>query len=94
MTDTLILATEVRGYLSRVSKEHHSRKRRQCDWWCAACGGQYDWCEAHRVLTIQASCRLEDTLGVQSARSASGNLRQHDQRLEALGELAEGRELY
>ena len=28
---------------------------------CAPCGGQYDWREARRGLTIQASCRPEDT---------------------------------
>ena len=35
--------------------------RRQCEWWWAVCGGQYDWREADMVLTIQASCRPEDT---------------------------------
>ena len=31
-----------------------------CDWWCAACGWQYDWLKANTVLTIQASCRPEN----------------------------------
>ena len=35
--------------------------RRQCDCWCAVCGGQYDWREGDGALTIQASCRPEDT---------------------------------
>ena len=29
-------------FLWLVSNAHKSRQRRQCDWWCAACGGQYD----------------------------------------------------
>ena len=41
-------------------KNHKSRKRRLCDWWCVACGGQFDWREGNTVLTTQASCRLED----------------------------------
>ena len=30
-----------------VSKRHQSRQRRRCDWWCAACGEQYDWRESN-----------------------------------------------
>ena len=25
---------------------------KQCNWWCAACGGQYKWRDANRVLVI------------------------------------------
>ena len=32
--------------------------KRQCNWWCAACGGEYDWLEADKILTIQASCTI------------------------------------
>ena len=32
-------------------------KRRQRDWWRAACGGPHNWREANRVLTIEASRR-------------------------------------
>ena len=39
-------------------KRHQSWTRRQCDWWCVACGGQYVWREANSVLTIQASDQL------------------------------------
>ena len=26
---------------------------KQCNWWCAACGGQCDWKNPNRVLVIQ-----------------------------------------
>ena len=33
----------------------NNRKKKQCSWWCAACGGQYDWRAPNRVLVIQDS---------------------------------------
>ena len=51
----------IEDFIWQLSKGHHCRKKSLCSWWCGACGGQYDWREANSVLTIQASCRLEDT---------------------------------
>ena len=31
----------------------NNRKEKQCSWWCAACGGQYDWRAPNKVLVIQ-----------------------------------------
>ena len=28
----------------------NNRKKKQCSWWCAACGGQYDWRAPNRLL--------------------------------------------
>ena len=39
-------------YIWWVSSEHGEK---QCGWWCAACGGQYDWRAPNRVLVIQDS---------------------------------------
>ena len=33
----------------------NNRKQEQCIWWCAACGGQYDWRAPNRILVIQVS---------------------------------------
>ena len=52
---------ERRLFIGCVSKGHQTKMRRQCEWWWAVCGGQYDWREADMVLTIQANCRPEDT---------------------------------
>ena len=30
-------------------------EKKQCIWWCAACGGQYDWKAPNRVLVVQDS---------------------------------------
>ena len=41
-----------------VSSEHgdgKKKKTRQCNWWCAACGGQHDWRVPNRVSVIQDS---------------------------------------
>ena len=34
---------------------NHSKKNKQCNWWCAACGGQYVWRAPNRLLAIQDS---------------------------------------
>ena len=64
-----------------VQEHHPSGKRRP------ACGGQYDWREAIRVLTIQANCRPEDTSS-QGTRATSRRLRQYNCRVEVACELA------
>ena len=30
-------------------------KKKQCNWWCAACVGQYDWRNSNRILVILLS---------------------------------------
>ena len=32
-----------------------NKKMKQCNWWCAACGGQYDCRNRNRVLVFQDS---------------------------------------
>ena len=41
----------------------------QCNWWCAACGGQCDWRNPNRILVMQDSTdRREATVfGVHAA---------------------------
>ena len=34
-------------------------RKKQCNWWCAACSSQYDWRAANRFLVIQDSVILE-----------------------------------
>ena len=50
-TDTR-LKTTPGGCLQGIGKK-------QCNWWCAACGGQYDWGNRNGILVIQDSldCR-------------------------------------
>ena len=40
-------------YIWWVSTGHgdgNNRKKRNCSWWCAACGGQYEWRAPNRIL--------------------------------------------
>ena len=42
------LKTQSGGFLTR-----HGKK--QCNWWCAACGGQHNWRHPNRILVVQDS---------------------------------------
>ena len=45
-------------YIWWVSTEHgdvHKKEKRQCNWWCAACGGQHDRRNPDRILVIRDS---------------------------------------
>ena len=33
---------------------------KQCSWWCAACGGQYEWRSPNRTLVIQDNMNRRD----------------------------------
>ena len=34
---------------------NNKTKKKQCNWWCAACGGRYVWRNPNRILLIQDS---------------------------------------
>ena len=41
----IVIASRFEGYIWLVSSGHgdgNKKKKKQCNWWCAACGGQYD----------------------------------------------------
>ena len=43
-------------YIWWVSTGHgdgNNRKKKHCNWWCAACGGQYEWRAPNRILVVQ-----------------------------------------
>ena len=42
----------IEDYTWWVSSGH---VKKQCNWWCAACGGQYNWRHPNRILVIQES---------------------------------------
>ena len=46
----------VDDYIWWVSTGHgdgNNRKKKHCNWWCAACGGQYEWRAPNRILVVQ-----------------------------------------
>ena len=56
----------------------NNRKKKQCNWWCAACGGQYDWRAPNRFLVIQDSTDPREAKVLSSTRCTARNLRQLD----------------
>ena len=42
-------------YIWWVSMGHgddNNRKKKHCNWWCAVCGGQYEWRAPNRILVV------------------------------------------
>ena len=58
-----------------VSSGHgdgNNRKKKHCNWWCAACGGQHEWRAPKRILVVQNRSQRRQIERLQSARSAVG----------------------
>ena len=79
-------------YIWWVSSQHgegNNRTKKQCKWWCAACGGQHDWSAPNGVLVIQDSTDSRDAIVFSSSCGTAGYLRKPDQCAEALDKPAE-----
>ena len=78
------------GYIWWVSMVHgdgSKNKKKQCDWWCAACGGQDNWRAPNRVLVMQDSAGQRGE-GVSGARPAAGCVRESRACSQGVGEPA------
>ena len=64
------------------------RSKKQCNLWCAAFGGQFDWRARNRVLVTQDSV---DPREAKVVRAHAAPQRLCDELAEALDESAEGR---
>ena len=43
-------------YIWSVSRGHgdgNNGKKKHCSWWCAVCGGKYEWRASNRILVVQ-----------------------------------------
>ena len=40
-------------WVSTGHGDSNNRKKKHCNWWCAACGGQYEWRAPDRILVVQ-----------------------------------------
>ena len=50
-------------YMWWVSTEHgddNNRKMKYCNWWCAACGGQYEWRAPNRIVVVQIGANANE----------------------------------
>ena len=49
-------------YIWWVSTGHgdgNNRKKTNCNWWCAACGGQYEWRAPNMILVVQIGANTD-----------------------------------
>ena len=79
------------NYTWWVSSGHgdgNDRNKKQCSWWCAACGGPNTIGELDRILVVRLGANATEAK-VFRARSAARALSQFDQRFEVFGESAE-----
>ena len=65
-------------YIWWVSTGHgdgNNRKKKHCNWWCAACGGQYEWrAHSNRILVVRLGANANEAKVFKSARSAFGSV--------------------
>ena len=61
--------------------------KKPCSWWCAACGGQYDWMAPNTMLVIQDSTDPPEATFFRAHAVSQGTC---DQRAEAPNQLGEG----
>ena len=40
-------------WVSTGHGDSNNGKKKHCSWWCAACGGQYEWRAPNRILVVQ-----------------------------------------
>ena len=37
----------------------NNRKKKHCNWWCAACGGQYEWRAPNMISVVQIGANAD-----------------------------------
>ena len=47
-------------WVSSGRGDGNKRKKKHCSWWCAACGGQYEWRAPNRILVVQLSANANE----------------------------------
>ena len=67
----------------------NNRKKKHCNWWCAACGGQYEWRAPNRILVAQLGANANDAKVFKAHVAPLGLCDKLDQCAKALGEPAE-----
>ena len=46
-------------WVSTGHGDGHTRKKKHCSWWCAACGGQYEQRPLNRILVVQIGANAD-----------------------------------
>ena len=47
-------------WVSTGHGDGNNRKKKHCDWWCAACGGQYEGRAPNRILVVQLGANANE----------------------------------
>ena len=47
-------------WVSTGHGDGNNRKKKHCNWWCAACGGQYEWRASNRILVVQLGANTNE----------------------------------
>ena len=47
--------------------DDNNSKKRHCSWWCAACGGQYEWIAPNRILVVQVGTNATEAFKAHAA---------------------------
>ena len=88
----------MRSFQRLLSSSHNVKVKVFCShellsvsrsWWCAACGGQYDWKAPNRIFGKQRQHEPPRCKSVSSALGTTRSLRQFDQCTQAFGKPAE-----
>ena len=61
-------------WVSTGHGESNNRKKKHCNWWCAACGGQYEWTAPNRTTGGTARSQYQRSGGVQKVHAAPSGL--------------------
>ena len=79
------------GYIWWVSTEHgDNRKKKHCSWWCAVCGGKYEWRAPNRILVVQLGTNANEAKVFRAHAAPQGLCENLINALEAAGEAADG----
>ena len=47
-------------WVSTGHEDGNHRKKKHCNWWCAACGGQHEWKAHNRILVVQLGANANE----------------------------------
>ena len=75
------IASRLRTAFARCPSGHAEK---QCNWWCAACGGQHDSRAPNRVLLLHDTVDPREAKVFRAHAAAKRNVRQVDQPLKLL----------
>ena len=72
-------------YIWWVSTGHgDSRKKNHCSWWCAVCGGKYEWRASNRILVVQVGTNANEAKVFRAHAAPQGSCEKNDKRAQAV----------